>query len=218
MSALAAAIPGFEGPVAAELMVPVRFRDWDFVLKQSEPDKQRTPTLHNLWLFAQGMAHAGKKNVSTAREFRDRFRSAVAAIPKDRTFGTNLETDVMRLPMFLLEAKLARATGDVPQAIGHLKEAVAAEDSLQYNEPPDWYYPPSREALGAVLIAAGRAKEAEVVFREDLARNQRNGRSLFGLVESLKKQGREDDARTLEPLYRTAWSKADRPLTVSDLF
>ena len=99
-----------------------------------------------------------------------------------------------------------------------MKEAVAAEDSLSYNEPPDWYYPPSREALGAVLLAAKQYSEAEAVFREDIRRNQRNGRSLYGLTESLRGQNKSDDVPLIEPLYKTAWSKADRPLQVGDLF
>jgi tetratricopeptide (TPR) repeat protein len=217
MSKLAAAIPGFEGPLAAELLVPVRFRDWDHVLKMPEPD-QKQLTLHNLWLFSRGMAFAATKQLASAKDAREKFRAGVAAIPKDRTFGTNLESDVMKLPMSLLDAKIALAGGDVAQAIGHLKEAVAAEDSLSYNEPPDWYYPPSREALGAVLLQAGRHAEAEAVFREDIRRNQRNGRSLFGLSESLERQGKADQSGLIGAHYKIAWSRADRPLRVEDLF
>jgi Flp pilus assembly protein TadD len=149
---------------------------------------------------------------------RDQFRTGLEQLPKDRTYGTNLERDVMQLPMFLLEAKIALARGDVQQAIGHLKEAVTAEDALSYNEPPDWYYPPSREALGAVLLQAGGYAEAESVFREDLRRNQRNGRSLFGLCESLKGQRKSDEASLVAVRYKTAWSRADKPLSVEDLF
>ena len=50
---------------------------------------------------------------------------------------------------------------------------------------------PMREALGAALLAAGQPAEAEKVFRADLERNPRNPRSLFGLAESLKAQGKD---------------------------
>lgn len=214
---LAMAIPGFEGPVTAAMLVPVRFRDWDKVLSTPEPDAQQL-TQHNLWHFARGMAYAAKNDIPAAERERDFFRKGVSGLSADRTYGTNTEKDVMRLPMFLLDAKIAIARQDLPGAIGHLKEAVAAEGSLSYNEPPDWYYPPSREALGAVLLVAGQNEEAESVFREDLRRNQRNGRSLFGLCESLKRQGKDDTARLIEPQYLTAWAKADRPLRLEDLF
>ena len=217
MAPLAEKMPGFEGPLTAAMLVPVRFRDWDRVLATPEPSPKQM-TLHNLWHFGRGMAYAAEGDVNNASVERDLFRKGIAAIPEDRTFGTNTERAVMRLPMFLLEAKIALARKDIGQAIGHLKEAVAAEDSLSYNEPPDWYYPPSREALGAVLLAAGKHGEAEAVFREDIRRNQRNGRSLYGLTESLRAQGRTDGAALIEPLYKTAWAHADRPLTVTDLF
>jgi tetratricopeptide (TPR) repeat protein len=217
LAPLTVAIPGFEGPAAAAMLVPVRFRDWEHVLATPEPDPKQV-TMHNLWHFARGMAYAGKGNVPAAAIERDKFREGVGKVPKDRTYGTNPERDVMQLAWFLLDAKIALASEDFATAIGHLKEAVAAEDGLSYNEPPDWYYPPSREALGAVLLQAGRHAEAESVFREDLRRNQRNGRSLFGLCESLKRQGKTDTASLIEPQYRVAWSKADRPLRVEELF
>jgi tetratricopeptide (TPR) repeat protein len=217
MAPLAKEIPGFEPPIMASLLVPVRFRDWETVLATPEPDRKQT-TMHNLWHFARGYAYASKGNVPAAVAERDRFREGISKLPADRPYGTNLEKDVMRLPMFLLEAKIALARKDVSGAIGHLKEAVAAEDSLSYNEPPDWYYPPSREALGCVLLDAGRHEEAESVFREDLRRNQRNGRSLFGLSQSLKQQGDDDTAALIALEYQRAWARADQPLQVSDLF
>ena len=63
-----------------------------------------------------------------------------------------------------------------------------------------------------------RPEAAEQVFREDLRRNRRNPRSLFGLLQSLQAQNRADEASLVQPLYETAWSRADRPLTVADLF
>ncbi len=50
-----------------------------------------------------------------------------------------------------------------------LRHAVEIQDSLKYDEPPDWFYP-VRESLGAVLLLNGNAVEAEKVFQEDLGR------------------------------------------------
>ena len=74
-----------------------------------------------------------------------------------------------------------------------LQEAVAIQDTLKYDEPPDWFFP-VRESLGAALMMKGDSAGAEKVFREDLDRNPRNPRSLFGLQQALKKQGRDYDA------------------------
>jgi hypothetical protein len=57
---------------------------------------------------------------------------------------------------------------------------VRYEDALIYQEPHDWHAPRAPEP-GAVLLAAGRADEAETVYWEDLKRNPESGWSLFGL-------------------------------------
>ncbi len=83
--------------------------------------------------------------------------------------------------------------GKKDAAIQHLREAVMLQDEMDYTEPPDWFYP-TRESLGGELLQAGNAAEAEKLFRDDLQSNPRNPRSLFGLMQALKAQGREHDA------------------------
>jgi hypothetical protein len=90
------------------------------------------------------------------------------------------------------------------------------QDGLAYNEPPDWYYP-VRETLGGALLRDGQAAEAEKAFRDDLARNPRNGRSLFGLWQSLKAQNMTADAEWARREFEAAWKDADSQLSVGDL-
>ena len=97
-----------------------------------------------------------------------------------------------------------------------LRDAVSNQDQLLYDEPPDWNFD-VREALGGILLQTGDAKGAERIFRESLAKNPRNPRSLFGLSESLKRQGRDYDAAWVQKEFETAWQGADIPLTVNDL-
>jgi len=54
------------------------------------------------------------------------------------------------------------------------------------------------------LLQAGKPAEAERVFQEDLKKNARNPRSMFGLAESLKAQGRTAEARTAEQQFKIA--------------
>jgi hypothetical protein len=96
------------------------------------------------------------------------------------------------------------------------RKAVAAQDALNYAEPPNWYYR-VRESLGAALLLSGDAAAAEQVFRADLKENPRSGRSLFGLLESLKAQGKQDAARWIEAEFKTAWKDAEVQLKVMDL-
>ena len=90
------------------------------------------------------------------------------------------------------------------------------QDALSYDEPPAWYYP-LRESLGAALLRAGQAAEAEKVFREGVKRSPRNGRMLFGLMESLKAQNKKEDAAMVEREYRANWSKADIQLSLESM-
>ncbi len=98
-----------------------------------------------------------------------------------------------------------------------MTKATRAQDELHYGEPPDWYLN-VRETLGGVLLQNGDAAAAEKVFRADLERNPRNGRSLFGLAASLKAQKKDHDARLVQLEFERAWQNADTtPLQIEDL-
>ncbi len=112
--------------------------------------------------------------------------------------------------------RVAYAHGKQEEGIDALKQAVALQDALRYDEPPAFHYP-VRESLGAALLRAGKAAEAEAVFRDDLARNRRNGRSLFGLWQSLKAQHKDDAAEWVREQYEIAWKDADTTLNL-DMF
>jgi tetratricopeptide (TPR) repeat protein len=72
-----------------------------------------------------------------------------------------------------------------------------------------------RQNLGAVLLEAGRADEAEAVYWEDLRKNPGNGWSLFGLTQALKAQGKNDEAALVQKRFEKAWKEADFRLPAS---
>ena len=111
-------------------------------------------------------------------------------------------------------ARIALAEGKENDAIGLLREAVTKEDQLAYDEPADWFFP-TRHLLGAVLIKAGKAADAEVVYRDDLDRHPNNGWALYGLAQSLKLQGRSADASAAQQQFEAAWKNADVTLVAS---
>jgi hypothetical protein len=96
-----------------------------------------------------------------------------------------------------------------------LERAIAAEDKLNYIEPADWYLP-VRETLGAVYFLQDEPALAEKVFRDDLDRNRRNGRALFGLAASLKAQGEHYAAELVQQEFEAAWRNADVKLRLED--
>jgi hypothetical protein len=89
-----------------------------------------------------------------------------------------------------------------------LRQAVAAQDRLAYAEPAEWFFP-ARHLLGAQLLIAGRAAEAERVYREDLARNAANGWALYGLAAALRAQGKTGAAARVTREFEAAWQHAD---------
>ena len=120
----------------------------------------------------------------------------------------------VRIAERTVAAELALARKDPDAAIAALQDAVKIEDQIPYDEPPGWHAP-VRQTLGAVLLAARRPAEAELVYREELQRNPDNGWSLRGLSDSLAAQKRRDEARQTEQEFAAAWAHADVTLAQS---
>jgi tetratricopeptide (TPR) repeat protein len=205
-------------PMMADYFMPVqlyvllRFQRWDEILKSSAPEPQLV-FLNAFWRYARASALAAKGNKEDALKEQRAFEEACNKVPADAMLSFNSARDVLKITAAALDAKLAK---DDRAAVEHWKRAVAAEDSLAYDEPPTWYYP-VRESLGGALLRTGQPAEAEAVFREDLRRNPRNPRSLFGLMESLKAQKKTTQADWVRREFETAWKRAQVQLRIEDL-
>ena len=196
-------------PFAAKsLYVWLRFAKWDYVLELARPDPKRG-ILTVLYHFGRGVAFAKKGQTADAERERTAFREAGRTLPPDTPWNYNTAGDMMKVMDAVLDGRIASASGNDMAAVDALRRAVAAEDALNYDEPPDWYYP-VRESLGAALLRALRFEEAERVFREDLRRNPHNPRSLFGLWQSLVLIGNTRAASMAEAEFKEAWKHADR--------
>jgi tetratricopeptide (TPR) repeat protein len=197
------------------MFVLLRFHRWADVLQAPEP-VDSTQMARALWHYARGLAFAGTNQIADAQTERESLASALAKIPPDQPYGYNSSRTLLGLAQALLDARIAEAGGDRKAAIQFFENAVSIQDGMQYDEPPDWYYP-VRESLGGALLRAGQFAQAEGVFRESLRRNPRNGRSLFGLWQSLKAQNKAPGAAWIESQFREAWNTADTELTIADL-
>ena len=128
------------------------------------------------------------------------------AVPPKTPVGVlNTAGQLFAVAQPLLEGRIATAAGDRAKAIADYRASAKAQDALTYDEPPSWYYP-VRETLGAALLAAGKAAEAEAVFRDDLRYNPRNGRSLFGAWKSLEGQGKKAAAARARVEFERVWA------------
>ena len=211
-------MPPLEGFMTIPMAVELRFHRWDDILKMPQPDpSMKTATV--FWHFARGMALASTGKVSEAEAEYKIISDAEAATPPDVVFAmpvNNKAKDIMKIAENVLGAKIALARKDSAQAIALLTEAVVLQDSLKYGEPPDWFFP-VRESLGAALLRNGDVAGAEKVFRADLERNPRNPRSLFGLREALKAQGKDYDAGFIQTQFEASWKGGATSLKMDDL-
>ncbi|HEV8336245.1 MAG TPA: hypothetical protein VGR67_07520 [Candidatus Polarisedimenticolia bacterium] len=212
------AMPMVDSFLPTPLFVDLRFGKWDSILRTPDPPRA-APTTAALRHFARGIAYAATFRPEEARKERERFAEAAKKVPPEATFGgTGLSSAAAALAIAasMLDARIAAAAGNRREAIESWRKAVAAQDLLAYDEPPCWYYP-IRESLGGELLRDGQAVEAEKVFREDLERDPRNPRSLFGLGEALKAQGKSSAVECVARQLRAAWKDADSSLSVGGL-
>src|SRR5262249_44792441 len=171
--------------------------------------------------FNQGLALIYRFNHNEARRAAKLDPNLAMAYwgkdtPGETPFGLNSAASVFKIAGHSLDARIAEAKNDRQSSIEHWLKAVEAQDALNYDEPPGWYYP-VRESLGAALLLTGNAVEAEKNFRKDLDSNPRNGRSLFGLSESLKKQGKSKEALPIQKEFEAVWKNADTKLKIEDM-
>jgi len=211
-------MPPLEGFMTIPIAVNVRFHKWDEILKMPAPGPEMK-IMTVFWHFAQGMALAAKGKVNEAEAQYQVVSDAERDTPEDVVFAMpvyNKAKDILKIASDVLGAKIALAKKDSAGAIALLQRAVAVQDTLKYSEPEDWFFP-VRESLGAALLMNGNDVGAEKVFREDLDPHPRNPRSLFGLQQALKAQGKEYDAGFVQKQFQSSWKGGSRQLKLDDL-
>ncbi len=204
-----------DGFMPLPIEVLVRFGKWEDVLAEP-PSPGDLPISNVLRLFARATALTALDRMDEAEREREAFRKAAAALAPEAFIGNNSAADIMAVATNVLDGEMAARRQQWDAAIASLRKAAELEDHLKYDDPPDWIQP-VRHALGAVLLNAGKAAEAETAHREDLARFPENGWSLLGLERALREQGKTADADAVADRFRAAWADADMPITASCL-
>jgi tetratricopeptide (TPR) repeat protein len=208
------AVPLLAGFRVVPYFALTRFGKWDEMLREPEPPAT-SAYLTGMWHYARGTAFLGKGQVDSADQEFAKLDALMADKSLDSPlFSPNTGRQVLSIAREVLSGGIAAARKNYDPAIAHLERAVRLEDALVYTEPSEFHYPP-RHALGAVLLEANRPAEAETVYWEDLKRNRDNGWALFGLMQALKAQGKNEDAALVEARFKKAWAKADVTLTSS---
>lgn len=190
-----------------------RFGKWHEILQQPPPPAELQYTTA-IWHYVRGLAFAATGNLEEAMIKQAQVTEMATAMPADRLVGQNSAAALLNVAAKTLQGEIAARRGNAEVAISALEEAVRLQDALKYEEPPPWYFP-VRQSLGAVLLKAGRAADAEQVYRDDLKMNPENGWSLFGLARSLRVQKKGKEASAVERRFRKAWARADVRLIAS---
>jgi len=199
--------------IAEPLFAMARFGKWDDLLKEPAPP-EGLPYMRGIWHYTRGLAQTAKGQVDEAQRSRDSLAAIRDATPEDAVEDLNSAKALLTIALDLLSGEIAFKRGDKDEAVRLLQEAVKGEDATRYSEAADWIYP-ARHHLGKALLAAGRAPEAEAVYRDDLKLNPENGWSLFGLAQSLRAQEKMAEAAEVEARFKRAWAKADVKIAAS---
>jgi tetratricopeptide (TPR) repeat protein len=211
-----AELPLVEEFLAIPVVTLVRFGKWDAVLGEPAPPAGRSYQ-GAIWHYARGVAYARTRRTAEAEKELAVVRAAVKDPANEQLLlagGTATAAALLAIGEAHLEGEIAAAKGETNAAVAALERAVALQDALTYMEPPPWYFP-TRQALGAVLLDAGRAKQAEAVYRADLEEWPKNGWSLFGLSRALLAQEKSDEASWADEGFQRAWARADVQLSAS---
>ncbi|MCV6593215.1 MAG: hypothetical protein OIF48_09715 [Silicimonas sp.] len=216
----------YESYLAVWVHVLIRFGRWEQILAEPLPeDRALYANLTATLLYAKGVAHAALDQVAEAEATRVAFQAARAAVPETRLMHTVTCAQQLAVAEAMLDGEIAYRKGEYDLAFRRLREGVALEDALPYDEPWGWMQP-VRHALGALLLEQGHAEEAEAVYRADLGLggdlpraqiHPNNLWSLRGLMDCLTARGAEAtaEARMIGQQLKLAEARADRRVGAS---
>lgn len=196
---------------AIPMLALARYHEWDRILKLPEP-VAALKSSRSLRHYVRCLAFAARHDSAAAEAEFAAFEKSREQISEDASWGQNRARNVFACASRVLAARLASSPSE---AVSHWQQAVEMQDRFTYDEPPAWYYP-LRESLGAALLRAGDPAKAESVFREGVRRTPHDGWMLFGLLESLKAQKKQQDAYWVKRELDAAWAKSDVVLRLED--
>jgi tetratricopeptide (TPR) repeat protein len=204
---------GKESYLVVPLWSMIRFGQGHEVLREPAPHKSHR--LHQgIWRLGRGLALAATGRLPGAEGEHAVLAGLAKRLGRDRTPEEKTERVLLKIAERLLAGEIAARHRKYDEAITYFKEAVKLEDSLPYMEPPFWPIP-VRHYLGDLLLVAGRPMDAEAVYRADLAKHADNGWAFFGLMQSLRDQGKGSEADAVEQQFKAAWTYAEVTLTAS---
>ncbi|SMD37852.1 hypothetical protein SAMN04488029_3490 [Reichenbachiella faecimaris] len=191
----------------------VKFGQWEKILQLPETDLAYPKAIRH---YARGMAYLATDRLEESINELQALKliSTKEELKQISIWELNTVDHLAKIASLILEAEIDNELGNVELSINKLKQAVAIEDRLNYNEPPDWFFS-VRHILGAVYLENKNFELAEETYLEDLAIYPKNGWALKGLQLSLEGQKKVNDAKIVSNELAKAWQYADFKLPSS---
>jgi tetratricopeptide (TPR) repeat protein len=209
------AVPGFSQYLTVEPMIAyTRFGKWSDILALPDPGNDILYA-QVMWRFSRGMAFIRSGYTAEANFELNKLDSLNKLDTlKSIYISFNPVSSSSQIASSLLRGEILMKENKFDDAFVAFQNAVQTEDSLRYNEPPDWKLP-SRHYFGAALLDAGKFAEAEQVYLSDLKINRENGWALTGLQLCYLKQGKKSDVTSVAKRLGKAWKNSDVAITSS---
>lgn len=198
--------------------VMVQTAKWDDIL-QLPPPGESLLYPRAIWHYARGMAFNAKGKTAEAQNELAMLKSYsdMDALDKFLVWETNNARQLVTIAYQVLKGDMALQAKQFQQSFEAYKAAIAIEDALTYQEPPDWFFS-VRHSLGHASLVAGDYKQAEVILREDLQTFPENGWALMGLYKALSGQKKTEEALAVKKRFEEAWKYADIEIQSSRKF
>ena len=206
-----AAAPILQGFLVVPYWAMVRFSEWDQILAEKSP-AHSTPFTEAAWRYSRAIALLAKERVDEAEREFETLKTLVQdpVLKGQTTFSSNNGFTILRIAVEVVAGEIAAKRNDWDKALLHLERAVRFDDALVYTEPHDWHVP-ARQNLASVLMAAGRADEAETVLWEDLKRNPDHVWNLSLMAKALRMQNKSAEAALIDARLAKSSGAATTP-------
>jgi tetratricopeptide (TPR) repeat protein len=213
-----------EGFLSMKVHVLIRFGRWREIIELAFPTDSKLYCMTTAMAhYAKAVAFSALEDLENADEEAERFLSARKDVPESRMLFNNKCIDILDVAAAMVNAEIEYRRKNYDAAFAHLREAIARDDGLPFDEPWGWMQP-TRHAYGALLMEQGHFDKAVDVYAEDLGFDDsipralchpNNVWSLHGYHECLVKLGRKEDAESIRPQLDKALKKADVPIKAS---
>ncbi|MCR9077718.1 MAG: tetratricopeptide repeat protein [Hyphomonadaceae bacterium] len=214
LKAMAVLDPAGPAPLAEHIAASPIFTDLLFSSDETVLDVPEPAAPHlymrTAWHYARGTVFARQGDLEAAKTELGLLRSLTGAdgfADYETQYFAPLP-GIHQVAQLTLEGRLQAAQGDLNAAIDSLESAAAAEAQLPYFEPTWWYYP-TRQTLGMLLLRDGQYDRAEREFYKTLIKAPNNAYALYGLAETFRAKGDARSEAYARELFRDAWMGGD---------